>query len=62
MSNKFIIYYFILGGNMDERYKPVTTKPYFLTVGQDPFLQYNEKATRFTVYLGLEVSLSISSG
>ena len=48
MQKKFTIFYFILGGNMDERYKPVTTKPYFLTVGQDPFLQYNEKATRFT--------------
>ena len=54
MQKKCTIFYFILGGNMDERYKPVTTKPYFLTVGQDPFLQYNEKATRFTFIFDLK--------
>ena len=34
-----------VGGMVDDRYKPVITKPYILTVGQDPFIQYNEKSS-----------------
>lgn len=50
------------GGIVDERHRPVSTKPHFLTVGKDPFLQYNEKGVASAGELAQNMVSTVKSG
>jgi len=52
------------GGFIEERHKMVHTTPYFLTVGQEPYLQFNQPASlsNSTVALAQNMVSTVKSG